>query len=218
MILLIFLLFLVSIPFLILAYGIVRGIRKKNKKHVIVLSSVLLALILIPGYFLRILPGSNFLWKPYDRYQERQHNFQLTGFEFNEGISIYKYETERAFNGDGYSIWINKINDETVEYFKNPSTDFFKQYPSKSIRSDWQHEVWKRTPFNKEEKKFLDFAHHSLTELEFELEDLLNENGNYYSYQYKMLEPSDGKSMVWNIDFQIICPKRKMIVTINHNQ
>jgi hypothetical protein len=166
---------------------------------------------------LKILPGSEFFWKPIDNAQERNYNVDLTGFEFNYGELIYEYESKRDFNGDGYSIWIYKIDDKTSEYFKSPSNEFFTKYPLIGIRSDWELELWKRTPFDIEEQKFLDFAHSSLDELDFELEDLLNEKGNYYAYKYYMHNFSSGTVYVGNIDFYIICPIRKLIVKINHN-
>ncbi len=217
MILLLIILVVLSIPYLVLGYLVAKSFRRKQKKNTTIYLVILLALIILPGFYFRLIPGSDLLWKPIDRIQERKYNQELTGFEFNDGKLIYKYESERAFNGDGYSIWIYKIDDKTSEYFKSPPDQFFTQHPSTKIRSHWKPEFWKRTPFDKKEQKFLNFAHCSLDELDFELEDLLNENGNYYSYEYYMHNFSEGTAYVGNIDFYIICPKRKLMVRINHN-
>lgn len=194
-----------------------KAFRNKNKPKFYRLSIILLILILIPGVFWRIIPGSDLVWRPIEKVQEKTYNKELTGFEFNFGESIYKYESQRDFNGDGYSIWIYKIDDQTVEYFKNPKEEFFNQYPQTELRSHWQSEFWKSTPFNKEEQKFFDFAHSELNELEFELEDLLNEKGNYYAYEYYIHDFGEDRVYVGNIDFYILCPNRKLIVKINHN-
>ena len=85
----------------------------------------------------RINWGTNLFWNPIEKAEERNYNVELTGFEFNDGELIYEYETERAFNGDGYSIWIYKLDNETAHYFKNPKEEFFTKYPSMELRSHW---------------------------------------------------------------------------------
>lgn len=215
LILILILCLLISYP--IIGYRIFKAIRRKNKRKATLLSALLIILILVPGFYLRILPGSDIFWKPVEKVQEKNYNEELTGFEFNDGQLIYEYESERFFNGDGYSIWIYELDEKTSKYFKNPNTNFFTEYPSTEIRNHWQTEFWKKTPFNESEQKFLDFAHSSLDELDFELEDLLEEKGNYYSYKYYLHNYDKDKSIVGNIDFYIICPDRKLIVKINHN-
>ena len=214
-ILLFILCLLISYP--IIVYRIFKAIIKKNKRKAFILSTLLLILILVPGFYLRILPGSNIFWKPVEKVQEKDYNEELTGFEFNNGKLIYEYESERSFNEDGYSIWIYELDEKTSKYFKNPNANFFTEYPSTEIRNHWQTEFWKETPFKESEQKFLDFAHSSLDELDFELEDLLKEKGNYYSYQYYLHNFDNYESIVGNIDFYIICPDRKLIVKINRN-
>ena len=87
-------------------YGIYKAIRRKNKKLLLILIGLFLALVLIPNYYFRIIPGTDFLYIPFDAIEERHYNFEITGHEFNLDKPIYEYETERAFNGDGYSIWV----------------------------------------------------------------------------------------------------------------
>lgn len=212
-----FLTLIILIFYPIIGFKIYKSIRNKDKRKLYRLSAILLILILIPGIFWRILPGSDLVWRPIERVQEKKYNTELTGFEFNFGDSVYEYESKRGFNGDGYSIWIYEIDDKTVQYFKNPKAAFFTDYPNSEFRNDWETEFWKKTPLNKEEQKFLDFAHSSLDKLDFELEDLLNEKGNYYAYEYYMHDFGEDKVYVGNIDFYIVCPNRKLIVKINHN-
>ena len=214
-ILLLILALIISYP--IIGFKIFKAIRSENKRKSYRLSALLLILILVPGFLLRILPGSDLLWKPIDNLQERNDNIEITGHKFNYGKEIFKYESERDFNGDGYSIWIYEIDENTANYFKDPNEDFFTKHPNRKYRKHWESEFWKRTPFNPKEQHFLEFANNTLDNLEFELKDVLNEQGNYYAYQYYMHDFSDGTLYVGNIDFFVICPKRKIIVKINHN-
>ena len=208
------LIILISYP--IIGYKMIKAFRKKDKRKLYRLSALLLILIMIPGFFWGILPGSDLFWQPIEKVQEKNYNKELTGFEFKDGKLIHEYETERFFNGDGYSIWIYELDEKTADYFKNPDTTFFTEYPTTDLRNHWQSEFWKKTPFDKTEQKFLDFAHSSLDNLDFELEDLLNEKGNYYGYEY-YLHNFGETELVADIDFYIICPNRKIIVKINHN-
>lgn len=208
---------LVLSPYFIIGYETFKAFRRKEKGKAYKLLILLLVLILVPGFYLRILPGSHFFWKPIEKAEERNYNLELTGFEFNNEDLIYKYESERFFNGDGYSICIYKIDDATAKYFKMPNDEFFIKYPKTSLRNHWKSVFWKSTPFNPNEQKFLDFAHSPLKELDYELEDLLNEEGNYYGYQYYLHNYNKDKSTIGNIDFYIISPSRKLIVKINHN-
>lgn len=212
-----FLTLIILISYPIIGFKMIKAFRKKNKRKLYRLSILLLVLIMLPGFFWRILPGSDLFWQPIEKVQEKNYNKELTGFEFNTGKLIYEYETERFFNGDGYSIWIYELDEKTTDYFKNPSTNFFKEYPTTDLRNHWQSEFWKKTPFDKKEQRFLDFANTSLDELDFELENLLNENGNYYAYEYFSHNYDKDISVVGNIDFYIICPNRKIMVKINHN-
>ncbi|MBX2827021.1 MAG: hypothetical protein KTR22_02615 [Flavobacteriaceae bacterium] len=217
MIALLFLTLLLLISYPILGFLIVRALIKKDKQRLYAISFVLIVFLLVPGFLWRILPGSDFLWGPIDRQNDRNFNVELTGFKFNESNLIYEYETKRDFNGDGYSIWIKEIDETTANYFKNPNEAFFTKHPNTTFRSNWESESWKRTPFDKKDQMFFDFAHSSLDELDFELEDLLEEPGNYYAFEFYMHNYSLGDLRVGNIDFYIICPARKIMVRINHN-
>jgi len=214
-ILLLTLAILISYP--VIGVKMIMAYRKKEKRRLKKLAILLTVLILLPGFFFRVLPGSDLLWAPYDHYQDRAFYQELTGLEFNDEGIFFEHDSERSFNGDGYSISIYKLDQKTANYFKSPPAAFFKKHPHLGIRTDWQIQHWKRTPIDTSEQQFLDFAHSSLPTLDFELQDLLNEKGNYYAYRYYMSTPSNRDEYVNNIDFYIICPKRKLLIDINHN-
>ncbi|OUS19110.1 hypothetical protein A9Q93_02750 [Nonlabens dokdonensis] len=201
----------------IVAYRIYKSIRAKEKKRSYRLTFLMLFLLVLPNILWRTLPGSDIIWYPVDWVMIRNYNYELTGLKFSNGESVYKNESERAFNGDGYSINIYKLDDEVAQYFMSPNEDFFNNYPKRGIRDDWQITHWKKTPHNQSEKGFVGFAYSQLYDLNFELEDLLIEEGNYYAYKHDMYDVFDPDYYRGNIDFYIICPKRKIIVKINHN-
>ncbi len=213
--LLLSLVFLISYP--IIGFKVIKAFREKDKRKLHRNSALLLILFLVSGFYWRLLPGSDFVWIPIEKIREKNYNFETTGYKFNKGKSIYISESVRAFNGDGYSIWIYEIDNSTASYFKNPNDAFFSKHPRTELRSHWESEFWKKTPFDQAEQMFLDFAYSSLDDLEFELDDILNEEGNYYGYEYFMHDFNDSTAYVGDIDFYVICPKRKIIVIINHN-
>ncbi len=85
---------LVSYP--ILGFVIIKAFVKKDKKKFYKISILLLITILIPGFLWRIIPGSDFLWKPFDIIQERKYNKQITGYEFTYEDVIYEYNSVRS--------------------------------------------------------------------------------------------------------------------------
>ena len=122
--------FLMLISYPIIGFKLLKAFRNKNKKRLYQLFGLLFLLILISGFIWKVLPGSNVIWYPIEKVQEKNYNKELTGFAFNFGKLRYKNESERAFNGDGYSIWIYEIDENTATYFKNPKEEFFSKYPN----------------------------------------------------------------------------------------
>lgn len=211
---LITLIFFIAIP--VVAVRLFRSVKGKQKRLTRILIISLALLILLPGIFWRWIPGSDFLMTPYDNYFESRNNESLTGYAFSNGENIYSYDSSRDFNGDGYSIWIYELEPNAVKYFKKPDKQFFSSYPQKGIRSDWQVSNWKRTPMDSVDLEYLNFASHPLPSLNYELTDLINERGNYYAFRYNKVRFSES-TLLFNIDFYIICPTRGIMVDINHN-
>lgn len=207
-----FLTWLIVLTYPIWAMAMYRALKANNKAKFYKFSIVLIILILIPGFYWKVLPGTSLFWGPIERVQDRSYNQELTGLDFEYGEKVYQSETERSFHGDGYSIWIYKLDPNAAEYFKNPNSTFYTHHPDTEFRQEWRSEYWKKTPLKEKDKMFFQFAESSLSELDFELIDVLVEEGNYYAYEYKMHSYGIG-----NIDFFIICPERRLMVKINHN-
>jgi len=210
-----FLIFFIALP--ILGVQLFRAVKGKQKRRTRILIVTIGLLVLFPSIYWRWIPGSDFIMTPYDNYVEGKNNELLTGYSFSNGETIFSYDSARDFQGDGYSMLITHLDRDAVNYFKHPNEQFFTGYPQKGIRSDWRVSNWKRTPMDTLDVEYLDFASHPLPSLDYELVDLMNEKGNYYAFRYNKVRFSDGKRLLFNIDFYIICPARAIMVDVNRN-
>ncbi|MFT6244771.1 MAG: hypothetical protein ACJAXI_001540 [Crocinitomicaceae bacterium] len=208
---------IILISYAIIGFKIILAIKNREKKRLRKLLIVLTALILFSGFFWRLLPGSDVLWYPIDQYRERTLNKNMTGLEFNDGGEVLKFESDVAFNGDGYSFYIHEIDQETADYFKKPKAAFFTKYPLAGERDDWKTEHWKRTPIDSSEMQYFNQAKRRLPKINTELEKLLNEKGNYYAYTFFEHEFNDSTINILNVYFYIIGPKRRLIVEMYLN-
>ncbi len=189
--------------------------RRKYKKftiHVVALIGTLFWLT----WSTRVFPGS-------EMYYSAERNERLTGESFYTS-EFYSYESSRAFNGDGFSVYFDEMNEEVATLFLHPSKSFFSDYPIKpEHRENWEQEKWMETPIKNEHKMHLDFA---LSGFPYRLEDnpelferkeiileILKEEGAFYSFNYYL----HNSSLVGNIDLFILSPKKKLIISINHN-
>ncbi len=162
-------------------------------------------------YQTRMLPGSEAI-------SNRLYVQELTGNQFWVTAS-FKNTSERAFNGDGYSIYIYDISDDVANSFLTPSPDFFTEFP-KSDRDSWTKVTWRKSPIKESENKIVDFAIWSRSTLPESnklkenklIRKILSEKGNYYAYAVSI--QSYGVS---NVDFYILSPKEKKLICINHN-
>ncbi|MGK0364872.1 MAG: hypothetical protein ACI85O_001932 [Saprospiraceae bacterium] len=98
------------------------------------------------------------------------------------------------------------------EYFNKPDTLFFNEYPESS-RNDWQIRKWTQTPCKESDMDAYHFASSTSYDLDFKIKELMNEEGNYYSYECKMNGDIDYE-WIGNIHFYIISPKRELIVKV----
>lgn len=182
-------------------------IKRQRWRFFTVLGTIWL-LMLIPGYLTNILPGSTIV---NDVIESRR----LTGTSFLMGSPIAHYESEVAFNGDGYSIYIFRISPATAKYFQNPPNDFFNSYPRRPwYRHDWGTHHWTRIPLTAEEQEYVEFGldgdlGNPKCELAVaEARRLLAEKGTCVSYFHKATA---------NIDLFILSPTSGRMVMINFN-
>ena len=205
------------VPFILWALWMFWAYKKKKKP---LFYFQLVILVLAVGYLsfsLGLFPGSQ-------SYYSKKYTAELTGQEFLLDKLEYSYDSDRSFNGDGYSIAVYNIDDDISKLFINPDPQFFVNYPAKNdSRKDWSLSKWKKTPVSDKDQKFIDFALSPISpqdkkesegiKKQFELiRKMLKDDGHYYSYLYKI-----NGSMIGNVDFYILSVKDKKIIFINHN-
>jgi len=86
----------------------------------------------------------------------------VTGFPLPMDKPLYRYDSERAFNGDGYSILVLELTPKMARYFQTPPPSFFQKYPALSNYEGggggWQLTRWRNGPVRAEEQHLVDFA------------------------------------------------------------
>lgn len=201
-ILLVLLLLLVAIGYWV--YRIFRFFRQRQTKKGFINISILSFLLLLFCWEMRIIPLS--ITNDFKNRTE-----QLTGEKFwswNE----YRYE-EISIRGEGYTFEIYNLSPEMAEYFKNPTKDFFENYPADIFETS----KWKKTPISESEDEILEFVtptygnwnvdlQKEISEQQNLIKRLAKTSGSYYAFKHKS-----------STDFYLISPKERIIVYINHN-
>ena len=212
-----FLIFLIIqlIGYPLLGIRLIRSLLKKNKSLFKKSAIRLIILMIFSGLVFEKLPGSNLFYWPFEAVDSKFYTKSLTNKSFILKKPIYEFDSERAFNGDGRSFAIYPLTENIAQYFINPDSMFFKNYPKKDIRNGWEIKKWTRTPIRAEDLDAFHFASYTENQSEYNLEELLNENENYYAIKYYKHSFSDGEERILNVDFYVICPKRRILITIN---
>ena len=174
---------------------------------------IFMGVFLFPGLSWGIVPGSSV-------YLDLKQTKQLTGKAFLLGSAELSHHSDRAFNGDGYSIDVYLISERAADYLMDPAEEFFQRFPIlPNYRSDWKSEPWRKTPSRSQDSKYIHFVSLSTENFGGNSNDprdvasrLLAEQGNYYSYFYNV--PS---KYLGDVDLFIISPKERLIVIVNHN-
>lgn len=139
---------------------------------------------------------------------------------------VFIYESYREpLLGDGYSLYVYGIDDETAKNFRNPSKSFFSDFPLREpYHYKWICKSWTKCPIDTADRLFRKYA---LSEFEYGssgppsqlkkaqklIHVMLNEKGNYYAYRAFM----HGENRVGDITLFVLCPKRKKLIAIYSN-
>ncbi|MEO9850190.1 MAG: hypothetical protein ABJH72_09690 [Reichenbachiella sp.] len=215
----IFLIFLLIqvIGYPIVGFKLFSSIFKKDKSKIKSNSIWLLSLFVFSGFVFEVLPGSKFFWWPIEAVESKNYTKNLTGISFILPEPIYEADSERHFNGDGSSFSIYNLAEDIKEQLVKPDSTFFMKYPQKGIRDDWEIKNWTKTPIVSNDLDAFHFASYAENQSEFKLDELINEDGNYYAFKYYKQSFSDGESHILNVDFYLISPKRNILIVINVN-
>lgn len=137
----------------------------------------------------------------------RNKTTELTGTKF-WSWKEFAFE-EIGIRGEGYTLDVYRFNEETSNYFKDPSIEFFNSFP----RKEFADIRWTKTPIRDSEKEILQFMTPTYSVWTGEIlsrqewiRRIAETPGSYYSYK------EDG-----SIDFYIIAPQESLVIMINHN-
>lgn len=106
---------------------------KKTKK-------ILFITLGIPvGLFLILL-----LWANWDFIGLTKDTFSI---DYGINKKILSFDTERDFHGDGFSIEVYQLDKMSQDYFKNPPSEFFSQFPKRDFQLEKRKIYkWSKTP------------------------------------------------------------------------
>lgn len=204
----------VAAVFILCVYWTYRAYKEKTKfqfwSRVIVLGGILFYILFVN----ELIPGSN-------TYFDYRYTKKVLGkaIKLND---VFTYESYREpLLGDGYSMYVYRIDDETAEYFRNPKKSLFSDFPANnSYNTDWLKKKWSKCPIEESDTVFRKFAlseydYHSqypptkLEKVQKIIHSMLNEKGNYYAYSAMLHNES-----VWNISFYVLSPKNNLLIVI----
>jgi len=137
------------------------------------------------------------------------------------GTALFEYDSERAFNGDGYSISIYQLPPSIRARFESKDDRLLIQFPKKaSYRDRWTKVSWREAPVEDQFTQYLDFALSRL--YSWKAPELLNHfeairramsrSGTYYSFFHY-----DHGDHPGNIDLFIVDLKEGRLYLINFN-
>ena len=137
------------------------------------------------------------------------------------GSPIFEYDSDRSFNGDGYSFSVYELPAKIRKRFESVDDRLLTEYPKHpSYRNHWQFEPWRQAPFDDKFKEYLDFALSSydegnasgLTKHFAAIRSALQRKGTFYAFFYN--RPS---GHVGDVDFFIVDLIEGRLYSINHN-
>lgn len=186
-------------------------------------TSVVVMTVAALVFFLDLTPASHWYWERERNLANRRWATELTGITFSFGRPLYCYDSDRAFNGDGYSIAVYELTPEMARYFSSPPPEFFAIYPKKpDYRRHWKAVNWHTGPVRADEEIFINFtlAENAPKKEEARLEEAfktirrsLAKTTTHYAY-FHFLHSANS---VGDIDFFLIDPEERRLYIINNN-
>ena len=174
--------------------------------------------VAIPVAFYAFLAGISALCN------SRIHAEYLTGLydaEIKLGPAIFEYDSERAFNGDGYSFSVYELPATIRKRFESADDILLTEYPKHPCyRNHWKFDHGRAAPFDDKIKEHLDFALSSydsgrVSGLSPHFESIrraLARKGTYYAFFYN--NPGEN---IGDIDLFIVDLIEGRLYSINHN-
>ena len=141
--------------------------------------------------------------------------------EVTLGPALFKYASERHFNGDGYSLWVYELPGTVRARFNSADQRLLTKYPKSSdIAGRWRTEHWRQTPFVGEFQDGLQLVLSSYDakeapELDSHLKAIrqaLDNGGSYYAFFYYR-----AVDRISDIDFFLVDLANDRLYIVNHN-
>lgn len=133
---------------------------------------------------------------------------------------VFSYDSERAFNGDGYSISTYDLPESIRHRFQKPDQRLLGEFPARpSYRSHWKTVNWKPGPLPPSLEQYVEFAlgeysrdKKGLSEQFSAIRKALEKPTTFYSFFY-----NDPGKYVGDIDFFVIDLEDGKLYIINNN-
>ena len=171
----------------------------------------------IPGVILLALAGAGAVW--YSLQEDRLTS--LFDCEVELSPAVFKYASERHFNGDGYSTWVYDLPATVRARFESADQRLLTKYPKSSKIGDrWQTEHWQKTPFQGDFQDGLqlvlsNYDAKEAPELDSHLKAIrqaLDNGGSYYAFfYYRAID------RISDIDFFLVDLANNRLYIVNHN-
>jgi len=137
------------------------------------------------------------------------------------GPALFKYASDRHFNGDGYSIWVYELPATVRARFESADQRLLTKYPKSSdIEGRWRTEHWQQTPLVGEFEDGLQLVLSSYDakeapEISSHLEAIrqtLDAEGSYYAlFYYRAID------RISDIEFFLVDLVNNRLYIVNHN-
>jgi len=141
-----------------------------------------------------IIPGYHLIWT-------RDVTGTMVGKRMSLAAPVYRYESDRSFEGNGYSFMVLEPGKDFFRWFDRPSEEFLDNYPvPPEYREGWRVMHYRRGPVAPDDKRLIDFAlgyaagkGKGLVEHQDALRETLGKDTTYYGAFYRMRgkEPDD---------------------------
>lgn len=137
------------------------------------------------------------------------------------GAPVFRYDSDRSFNGDGYSFSVYDLPATVRTRFESVDDRLLTAFPKRSsYRKDWKVECWREAPFDEKFKGQLEFALSSydsdkasgLSEHFVAIRKALGRKGTYYAFLYH--SPT---GYIANVDLFVVDLIDGRLYRINHN-
>jgi len=171
-------------------------------------------------------PVAHWFWEWREMVNFAGQTAEWTGTPFSFNKQVYRYDSARCWNGDGYSLVVLELPPEMARYFSAPPSEFFANYPKKpDYRREWRAVNWHAGPIRTDEKVFTDFVFmdrdaKELKRLEKSFAAIrcsLAKPTTYYAYFHHTISTWDHTPQVCDIDFFVIDPEERLFYLINFN-